>query len=679
MKISYDWIKEYVDIRMAPETLEEALTMSGTEVISSEKLGDDRIMELEVTPNRPDCLSMVGMAREISAVTGKRFKKPTAKLPSFKVLKDQTPLKIEIKDKDLCPRYTGRIIKGVEVKPSPVWLKKRIESMGLRPVNNIVDITNFCLFESGQPLHAFDYAKLDGGRIIVRRARKGEKITTIDNNVQELAASDLVIADSARPVAIAGVMGGVDTEVAAFTKTILLESAYFAPNSVRRTARRLGLPSESSYRFERSVDLGAVLSASDRAAALILDLAGGELGQLCDIGKKAASEKKISFDMSSVNRVLGTDLSEQQIKKILTLLQFKLKPKGKDKVDIQIPSFRQDLNRGIDLIEEIARVYGYERITPKIPHIVGHTDRVEDSRKVILRSREILASAGLDEVITYSLLSRAKHRNLRLSEDNLVALRNPLSLEQEVMQTSQLPGMLDVVAHNLNRKVDDIEIFAFGRSYQRMGKKRYKEEAILTIAMCGNIKEEQRGYRKVNFFDLKGALDLLMDELRVPFSIEEKRFAWCREGLSCVIKISEKEAGFMGELKGDIRGQLGIERPVFIAEVNFDAVTKSAELKRSYKEVPKFPSILRDISIVIDESISADRISKTIREAAGSLAARVELVDIYHGKQIPNGSKGMTYRVEYLDKKKTLRDEEVNGPHQKVCSAITEQLNAKIR
>ncbi len=679
MKISYKWLKEYVDIKLEAEKLAQELTMAGLEVTSIEKIGNDSIMEFEITPNRPDWLSYIGIARETAAITGKKLKVNKPKLTAYSL---KLKAAIEIKDKDLCPKYTARIIEGVNVGPSPKWLVEKLEKMNLRPVNNVVDITNFCLFESGQPLHAFDYDRLEDKKIIVRRAKKDEKITTIDGDQRALSGNMLVIADGKRAVAVGGVMGSANSEVTSSTKTILLESAYFNPISVRRTSRKLGLVSESSYRFERSVDIDGVIPTSDRAVSLILELCGGKAGPITDAGAKKSTKKLVTVRPSKIKSVLGGDISNAFIKKTLINLGLKVKAGSKDKLSVAIPGFRQDLKKEIDLIEEIARIYGYDKFSSTIPAMVDQTqkknfdfDGCEERRLIKDTIKNTLVSLGLNEIITYSLISEKYLESLDgINKQDIIHIKNPLSSEQEVMRPTLVPGSLNIISRNINRRLKDQKLFELGKVYLESG----GEIECLAISLTGLASGFWLNRKKVDLFYLKGIIESLFERLGIRnYSINIEK-AFSREGKS-VISIDSQGVGIMAGASKKTLGSFDIKQGVFIAQMAVRPLIKAAKLHKRFREITKFPSAARDLSIIVDETVLREKIASTIKKSGGALVKKVDFFDQYKGKQIPEGKKGLSYSIEYQAKDRTLTDNEVNKLHSEITSALKDQLGAQIR
>jgi len=679
MKVPYNWLKEYINVKLPPEKLAELLTMAGLSVESIQKAGLDHVLEIEITANRPDWLSMIGVAREVAALTGGKLKIPSpAKIRG----KGQgLRVKVRIEDKSLCPRYTARPIYNVKVGESPAWLKERLEAMGLRPVNNIVDITNFCLFETGEPMHAFDLDKISGGEVIIRKARRGEKLIVIEGAEKSLEGSELVIADKDRPIAIAGVMGGLSTEVTSSTKNILLEAAFFDPISIRRASRKLGISTESSYRFERRVDINNIAYASDRALGLILELAGGQAGPFIDAGLKKAKETTINVKYDHVNKVLGTELSPSEIKKIASSLDMKEEKSSKDTITLKIPSFRYDLKAEIDVIEEVSRIYGYAKIPTTLPQLVEQPIRIEKDLAARNKILQILIGLGNDEIITYSLLGRKMMAAAELPDEEIVEVQNPLTTEQEVMRTSLIPGMLNAAMWNINRKTKDLRLFEMGNIYFKKPDGEYGEKRSLCIGMAGEVFASWAGgSRAASFYELKGIAEALLAELAIENT--SFRHAVSKSFLSseCAgIYIGPHPIGMLGEVSPVVLNNFGIKEKVYVLEMDVESLITNAVMEKRFAELPRFPSVYRDISIVAGkDNLNSDVIS-AIKAAAGTMLKDARLIDRYEGKQIPEGKVSLTYRLEYRDLKKTLEEKDVLETHSRVLRSLEEKLGAKLR
>ncbi len=691
MKLSYTWLKDYIDVKLAPEKLADILTNIGLEVKDIEKVDRDHIFEIEVTPNRPDCLSVLGIARELKAATGKMVEFPKTKIDAkfAKMLsKEARTFEISIDDKTLCTRYTGRIITNVNVGPSPKWLSDRLIAMNLRPVNNIVDITNFCLLEMGQPMHAFDFDKLEGRKVVVRSAREGESIITIDGIKRKLSKGMLVIADAQKPVAIAGIMGGLETEITDKTKNILLESAIFNPVSVRRTSFKLALSTDSSYRFERGVDPGAILEASNRATMLIEEMAEGKIGIIKDAGFKAISKRAIPLRLEKLNKVLGSSIPSTHLRKILTNLGFMVMG-SYDRLLVEIPSFRGDLRIEEDLIEEVARITGYDNFLSTIPHIIEQPVKMEYSKVVENFAKNTLLSLGIDEAQTYSLVSTSALEKALFNKVDAVQIKNPLSAEQENMRPSLIPGMISAVSFNINRKANPIKLFELGRVYAKdpsikestRSKTGYVEPRSLVIAIHGGAGDWKRGASELDFFDLKGIIETLFSGLGIENIVFEKiDMPLYSKNRAAIIKKDNLCLGTIGDVSSRVLANFDIKiENVSISEIFFDDVIKIAKLEKRFQEIQRFPSVFRDISMIAGDKISSSEIINIIREFGKNLVKSVELLDLYKGKNIPQGSVSLTYRVEYLSKEKTLTDEEINPIDKEIRDNLSDKLSVKFR
>ncbi|MBU1932542.1 MAG: phenylalanine--tRNA ligase subunit beta [Candidatus Omnitrophica bacterium] len=687
MRVSLNWLKDFMPIKDGPEKTRDELTMTGLEVTAVVNIEGDSVMDVEITPNRPDCLSILGVARELAAATNRQLKIPQAiKKHYMKKGPARGSARIEVQDKKACPRYVGCVIKNVKVGPSPKSLVQRLNAMGLRSVNNIVDITNYVLFESGQPLHAFDLDKLENHRIIVRRARKGESIVTIDGIKRELDPTMLVIADSARPVAIAGIMGGRETEISNETKNVLLESAYFDPIVIRKTQRSLGLASESSYRFERGVDFGMVLAASVRAQEMIKDEAGGKLaGKITDIGGKALKDKEVALSINEIPRVLGIDMPPAMVMEFFRRLDLKATMKPKNRIQVKIPSYRQDLEFEIDLIEELTRLYGYDKIPSKCPRFTMQKKFKEEKTDLVALVREIkkrLLSLGMSEIVTYTLTPRSAIEAIGRPFDNLVRLRNPLSSNQEFMRPSLLSEMMEVLSWNLNRHNSSLKLFELSKVYSMAKDGHGIEERInlslgVSGATPGNWKEKPRD---LDFFDLKGIIEMLLQFLNIKdFTIEKIGSPVFNETMLGGIRIKGDSVGEFGEVRQSVAKKFDIKQKIFLAELSVEGLLKYANLNRRFSPLPKYPSVKRDISMLMDDSVEAKSIVEVIKENADDLVRSIEVFDIYKGQQIEKGKKSLAYTLEYRSDERTLKDEEVSRVHKTIQDALVKKLGAQIR
>ncbi len=672
MKISLDWLKDYVALSVSPEKFAHRLTMSGLEVEKIEAVDGDTLLELEITPNRADCLNMLGIARETAAVFNKRLKYPRRK--RLKLPTEKCP--VTILDQSGCLRYVGTVITGIKVAPSPEWLQKRLLAIGLRPINNVVDITNFVLLETGQPLHAFDYDKLIDGKIVVRRARKGEQIKTLDAVERTLQDNILVIADAHRPVALAGIIGGEETSVTEQTKNILLESAFFDPILIRRAARALGVSTDSSYRFERNVDLQNVDTHAARAIDLIREYAGGTLEKHTDVfpGKRKIVKKEVSVRVEHINALLGSSFSSAQCKTILKKLEFTVKVKDRKVIQAIPPSFRNDIRRAEDLIEEVARIIGYDNLPESLPRMTISDAIIKDSRYIFRNNlRTKLLAQGLSEAVTYALIPQSSLVKVNLDQVECVRVKNPLTQEQEILRPTLLPNLLSVVRSNLNRGQKEIRLFESGKVYLRDG-----EQDVLAIIMTGMREYDWRSPQRTgeDFFDIKGVIESLGVSLRFVPS-ENKIFA----AGQCVQIFSSGQKDVIGELgkvKKDILKNWDIkEDHVFFAEIRLNNLEKSQA--RIYESVSEFPAVTRDVSLAVRQDVSFENIIETARQLGGSLLADIQFLEQYRGEKIPQGQRGLVFSLLYQSRERTLTEEEINSLHQRICQTIVDKFQARMR
>ncbi|MDD5156074.1 MAG: phenylalanine--tRNA ligase subunit beta [Candidatus Omnitrophica bacterium] len=676
MKFTYNWLKEFVNINMSAQELADKLTMAGLEVGSLKAQGNDFVFEAEITSNRPDWLSVAGIAREVAAITRQKFKS----IPQHPVKTQgaSSQFSIEIENKKDCPLYIAKIIRDVNITPSPAWLKDRLELIGCRSINNIVDITNYVMFTWGQPLHAFDLDKFDSDRVTVRRGRPGEKLTLIDGQQKALDADILVIADRANPAAIAGIMGGEDTEVTGASKNILLESAVFDPALVRRGRRKLGLESESSYRFERGVDAQGAEFASCQCARLIQELAKGRPVLARSSASPKIKVKNIALDLTHAQKISGIDnISRPKIKSILGALGFKAKARAKNTLSVEIPSWRRDVYLEADLIEEIVRILGYAKIPTTLPAIMPQIE-VNKPREMVLETKNILAGLGLNEVITYSLVSRDLLKIQANQDAEPIEIANPLSKEQEILRPSLIASLLKCVAYNLNQKESYINIFEIAKGFMLSGDSRPREELLLGVALCGaKTYFLQQGVVRddTGFLNLKGILQVLFERLGI------KDYDFCGQSAAEIaICLNKEKAGVMLYPGKNVLDSLGIKnKEAVVLEISLDKVFSCADLTRKFVPMPVYPAISRDISFILKEELSAEELIKSIRDKAGPLLSGVKITDYYKGKQIAPGFKGLTISCMYRSAERTLTESQVNPVHTGVVNLLKEKFGVQIR
>ena len=644
---------------------------------------DDQVLEVEITPNRPDCLSVLGIARELSALTGARLRPPSIALKESG--ESATKLaRVRIEAPDLCHRFAARVISGVTVGPSPAWLRARLRAIGLRPISNIVDVTNYVLWELGQPLHAYDHAAVADATIVVRRARADERFTTLDGQERVLDGSMLMIADPKRAIGLAGVMGGANTEVTDRTTRVLLESAWFAPASIRRTSRALGLRTDAAYRFERGADLEGLVTASARATALIAELAGGIIARgVIDAYPRKRKPQQVRLRMSRVARVLGVAPSPAQARQVLTGLGLPVKTRGAD-LEVTVPSFRRDLSMEDDLVEEIIRVWGYDRIPSTLPggaiSLVTHPAALRQSQTV----RRALVGAGLAEVVTYAFTDPARVELLRRAVDpKPVELMNPLAQDASLLRVNPLEGVLSAVGTNVRRQQADVRVFEVGKTYRwGNGDTGTTEPRWVAIALTGARGAAGWGGARepVDVYDAKGLAEHTLDALAVRALTGEAGLLSGFEPDCHGTLVTESGAIFaeFGEVAAVLRESFGIAAPVFAAVVSLDAVGAAAAAPMRYQALPRFPAVERDLAFLLgaDQPLTAAQIESTLREEAGPLLRRLVLFDVF---RFPDGRRSLAWRLLFQAEDRTLTDAEVNAIQERVVRRITETFHITLR
>lgn len=665
MKLTYNWLKDFVEIGLKPQELADKLTMAGLEVTSQEQLDDDYVFEIEITSNRPDWLSVTGIAREVAAITGKKLKQGMHPKGQDSKAKTQENLKIQIEDKEACSFYSARVIRNVKVKPSPRWMMKRLLAIGLRPINNIVDITNYVLFTTGQPLHAFDLDKLKGSRVAVRFAKGAEEILSIDGIRRKLTPEVLVIADARNPIAIAGIMGGKDSEVNESTRNILLESAYFSPIVTRKAGRLLGLSSDSSYRFERSVDKSNIVNASNFALSLILENSGGEIGALSRRGSDKLTKKIVSFDIDKANKLIGKYLPPAKVKSILKALGFTVGQQKKNILMISAPDFRQDIKSQVDLTEELCRIYGYENLPLTSPALKPQ-EIIGDALLLIREKiRELLTAIGFSEVITYSLLSRLTLQKAGISPENNTSLENPLSAEQEILRPRLLAGLLQALGRNLELGNRPGLFFEIGDCFSQ-------SEEWMSLAIIAE---------KFPLLKLKGALESLLQKLGIKnYRFSESENPAFQKGRSAALFIEDKEIGSIGQIPKEILLDFKIDSDEVAAiEINLGALKTYAHFQKMYRPLPQYPSVLRDISLIVNESMPYQKLLAAINGCRAEYLEEVRFKDVYRSESLGKGKKSLTLSLEFRSREKTLTDAQVNASFEKIIQAAWANAEASVR
>ncbi len=698
MNISYNWLKDLIDIDLSAEQLAEKLTNVGLAVDGFHAHGDDYVLDVDLTSNRPDCLSHFGIAREISIITHNNFNAKTQSRQDAKEYPSSGHNDlVSVKDPELCNRFTARIIRNVKIGQSPQWLAERLEAIGERSINNVADITNYVMHELGQPMHSFDLDKLAGNRIVVRHARSGETITTLDEIERKLDETMLAICDAEKPMAVAGIMGGLDSSITENTINVLLETACFNRSNIRTTSRKLNLTTEASYRFERGVDIENLMRASDRATALICELAGGEACDFADVypSKFVANEIESADISADLKRLTGLSVEAGECLRILNDLG--IESHGTSEIsDLKShifvsPSWRHDLAIEEDLVEEIARHAGYENIANELPPAYGAGEyQPNENREKLLR--QTLVDMGFDEAISYSFIDTRfddvfEKVPLLIDEnanDKYVTLQDSVIEGAVRMRASLIPGLLDAVRLNFNHQRRDLKLFELGKVFAAIsGEDRLpNEQESFALVLTGGEMTENRGMptRELDFYDAKGAVEAALDAAGVTkteFSAVEAKHL--RTGQSAAISVDGEPVGFVGRLNDKIAGTYKFKQPVYLAEFNLTSVLNNPVKQVTYQPLAKYPGIIRDVSFVTKREVAFDTIHKAVLEQQVDLCRNLMFVDIYEGKGLAEDERSITVRMEYRSNERTLIEEEVESLHKAIVANIEQKLGIKQR
>ena len=648
----------------------------------------DTILDISITPNRPDCLCVIGVAREIAALTHQKVKVPLLSL-SDRGEEIHQKTSVTILDQDLCPRYVARMIENVKIGPSPHWMSNRLEKVGIRSINNVVDVTNYVMMEYGQPLHAFDFEFLEEGRIVVRRAKEGEEFVTLDGVKRTLDGEMLMICDGVKPVAIAGVMGGLNSEIKEDTRRVLLESAYFNPEGNRRTSKKLGLETEAAYRFGRGVDYGGCLSAANRATQLIQELTGGKVVEgVVDVYPTPIKPSPIRLDVRKIHQVLGTEVSAEQVRNYLEDLELEVQGEDEDVLVVTPPSFRGDLEREIDLIEEVARLDGYEKIPITIPK--GPPSSEERSKEFIAERKVIdtLINHGYYEVVTYSFTSPASLDVIGLPLDDPrrkhLRILNPLTEDFSVMRTTLIPGLLETAQYNISRKNSNLKLFELKKVFIPQERERLPEEIKFLVGLAMGFDRDPHwafSPRPVDFYDIKGCVEDLLDALQIKRAKFNKAedIPYLHPGKASKVVLDQEVLGVIGEVHPQVLGHYEIHGKAYLFEMDFSKMVKWAGEERRFQSLPKFPVVYRDLSVVVDRALEAEKVMEAIRAFHQPFVEEITLFDIYQGPPVPEGKKGISYRIRYQANDRTLTDEEVNQYHEKILTRLREVFQLELR
>ncbi|AAK80312.1 phenylalanyl-tRNA synthetase beta chain [Clostridium acetobutylicum] len=637
---------------------------------------DNPVIDFEITSNRPDCLSVIGIARETAATINTKYRNVKIDFSETKGRNIKEELEVEVKDK-LCRRYMARVIKNVKIEDSPAWMQERLMLAGVRPINNIVDITNFVMLEVGQPMHAFDKKMITSNKIVIERAKDGEKFTTLDSEERSLDSNVLMIKDGDKNCAIAGIMGGLDSEVAENTHEIIFESANFDGTNIRVSSQKLALRTEASGRYEKDLDPNLAEIALNRACTLIQELNAGEIVEgVIDIYPVKSEPNIVEVDYNWINNFLGIKISKEEMKEYLDRLELTTEIKG-DKLEVFSPTFRCDINIKEDVAEEVARIYGYNKVpstTVKSQSIRTGKSKIQQIKDVVT---DILISSGLNESINYSFVSPKIFDKILVPEDselrNVVKIRNPLGEDFSVMRTTTLHSMMESLARNYSHNNELAKLFEIGKVYipsENEGEIP-KERNVITIGMYGNV----------DYFDLKGVVENLVEILgvnKISYARESENPTF-HPGKTAVIKIKNTVLGTLGEVHPDVCENYEVEERCYVAEIDLDLLLENVSLSRKYKALPKFPTVTRDISVLVDEDILVQEIENVIKRQGGTILESLNLFDVYKGKQVPQGKKSVSYALTYRDENKTLTDKDVEKIQNKVIKTLEHVLGAELR
>ncbi|MDA8173995.1 MAG: phenylalanine--tRNA ligase subunit beta [Nitrospiraceae bacterium] len=689
MRISFNWLAEFIKLDLGVQEIARLLTMAGLEVEAVEYLEDDTVLEINVTPNRPDCLSILGIARELSALTGKNG--PAAFcLPRSDVDASFKPaMSVEVRAPSLCARYSGREIRGVRIGPSPHWLVRRLEIYGIRPINNVVDVTNYVLVELGHPMHAFDLDTIRDGKVIVDAADNiYRKIKTLDGVERKLPEDAVVIADGEGPIALGGIMGGAYTEVDDSTANIFLEAAWFDARTIRKTSKALGLASESSYRFERGADIEIIPFALDRAAWLITELAGGKASGITEAYPEKFTPPVIHARPEKISKLLGANIGRQAMGAIFSRLGLNPEEAGEEFV-LTSPSYRPDLRTETDIAEEVARIWGYENIPVSMPHSPLSAGGVKPAQALHARVKESLRRSGFFEAINFTFMNGADLDLLGLPENDArrrtVSLMNPLNKEESLLRTMLVPGLIHNLKHNMARGVRDVKLFETGRIFIARKPGELPAEAL----RAAGISFERRAYSlwkqsADEYYRAKGAVEAILDDLGI--SQKDRAYAspdepFLHPGKSASLLIAGKKAGFIGVLSPAVKEKFDIKskEEITLFGLDLDVIFPAVPDKKTYSPIPKFPYIERDVALVVDETAPAESIAELIRQYHSPFIEDVAVFDYYKGEHVPKGKKSIAFNIRYRSAERTLTELETDEAHKELLKYLAQKTGATLR
>ncbi|SET43906.1 phenylalanyl-tRNA synthetase beta subunit [Oceanobacillus limi] len=681
-----------IDEKYVPKDVAEGIFVFPNDVIVGESVEpllnlNDAVLEFDLTPNRADCLSMLGVAYEVAAILNQPVKLPDESLETSED-SVRNHVEVEVEDPELNPYYGAFLIKNIEVKPAPLWMRNYLMAAGIRPINNVVDITNYVLLEYGQPLHAFDYDRLNSNKIVVRQAKNGEKIITLDEVERSLTEENLVITNGQDPIALAGVMGGANSEVTDQTTNVLLEAAFFNPSSIRRTVKQTGLRSEASTRYEKGIDPNRVKRAGIRAAQLLHQYAGGSvLDEVVEFDALDRDEKVVSMDADEINKRLGTEITNEEMGKILNRLGFNF-DQNKSDFTIYVPTRRGDITIFEDMLEEVARIYGYDNLPFTLPQGTSQAGGLSDEQRLKREVKGFLQGTGLMETTTYSLTNEKLIRTLvspevKEMEPQPVELAMPMSEDHKYLRLSILPELLQSVAYNRARNQSDVAYYEIGSVFLTKEKElttQPNEQLRLAGALTGKWLEHpwQQEVKPVDFYVIKGIVEGLFDQLQMPVDFDQAIIPDMHPGRCATISMDGEVIGFLGQLHPTLEKEMSLKE-TYVFDINMEAVIGAYSNVPNYSQIPKYPSISRDVAFIMDDNVKAGDVKEIIESTGTPLVKQVQIFDLYKGDNLPEGKKSVAYNLLYQDPEKTLKDDEVEESFQKIIQTVNDIFDAYVR
>jgi len=679
MKISINWLKNYITLNSSIPQLIKALDSIGLLVDRWDEIDGDIILEIETYANRPDTLGHLGVARELAAVFGSVIKKHNWPLTEVEERTSEN-IDIQIWDDELCPRYCGIIVKDIEIGPSPLWLTDKIKAIGLNPINNVVDVTNYVLYSTAHPIHAFDLAKITGKKIIVRRAKKKEVLRSLEGEDIQLTDTDLVIADEKKPIALAGIIGGEETSISESTQDVFIESAVFDPVSVRKSRKKAGIQTDASFRFERGADISFPPTAALMVASILSQMGGKATKGIVDVYPRPRKNKTVVLRNHRIAELLGLEIDDAFVEKTLSSLEFEVSVQQKGIWQVRVPSFRIDIEREVDLIEEIARFYGYDKIPSLLPPLTGMEPVKNQKRDVLPKLRQLLFLYGFDEVVNLSFSDPEKEAEFKTGRER-IKIRNPISSKASLLRTTLIAGLLDNVSWNRNRGAEGICAFEIGNTYF-WEDDSCVEQLNLALVASGSVglTHWQAKTNKIDFYHIKGVCEALMTHLRYePYSFQEEDSPYYEEGLSLSLLFKGERVGSLGLLKKEILDAFNLEGDIWAAEIALDVLLEKQPQNFQYNPVTRYPKVSRDVSFITDRDVTYQQIKEVIEKNSIPYLEKFELYDRFSGSSIPKGKISLSFRFVFRHFHRTLQTEEVDNIQQKIIKALKDSFNFQLR